>query len=210
MTAVASLDMTRRPDRIHIALFTPGYPYVDAAVRAVELARRQGARFSRSIGEPLSLHRDQFARGFLESDATHALLLEGDVVPPADVLERLLAADTSMVTAVYHQWVDERLATSVQAVTDRTWSEKVAARIFPVRRCRLGCVLLRRDLFVRVPGPWFLSTMTAAGFVADDEWFCGAVRNAGVPILCDGSVICASLRQGVDLLAIAGGNIRRT
>jgi hypothetical protein len=202
--------MTRPIDRIHIALFTPGYPYVDAAVRAVELARRPGARFSRIIGEPLSLHRDRFARQFLESDATHVLLLEGDVVPPEDVLERLLAADASIVTAAYYQWVDDRLSTNVQTVTETTWSEKIPARLFPVRRCRLGCVLLRRDLFARMPGPWFLSTMTAARFVAEDEWFCNAVRNAGVAILCDGALTCASLRQGVDLLAVHGGTIPRS
>jgi hypothetical protein len=196
-------------DRIHIALFTPGYPYVDAAVRAVELSRRDHASFARTIGEPLSLHRDQFARGFVASDATHVLLLEGGVVPPENVLERLLEADASIVTAVYLQWVDERLSTNVQAFTDRSWSENVPARIFPVRRCLLGCILLRREVFAKVPAPWFLSMMTPEGFVGDDEWFCSAVRRAGLSILCDGTVTCASVRQGVDLLAVGGGRLHR-
>ena len=65
-------------DQIHIALFTPGYPFVDAAIRALELSRRHGASFSRSIGEPLSLNRDQFARSFVATPSTHVLLLEGD------------------------------------------------------------------------------------------------------------------------------------
>jgi hypothetical protein len=60
----------------------PGYPHVDAVLRAVELSRRPGASFSRSLGWPLPPHRDQFVHGLLGTDATDALLLEGDVVPP--------------------------------------------------------------------------------------------------------------------------------
>ena len=120
-------------DRIHIALFTPGYPYVDATIRALELSRRHGAGFSRSIGEPLSLHRDKFARWFAHSDAVHALFLEGDVVPPEDIVDRLLHVRAPVVTALYPQWVEDRLATNVQATTDATWSAAVPPRVFSVR-----------------------------------------------------------------------------
>lgn len=194
-------------DQIHIALFTPGYPYVGAAIRAVELSRRQGACFTWRVAEPLSLIRDQFVRSFLKTEATHALMLEGDVVPPADVLDRLLEAGAPVVTAAYPQWVDDRLSTNVQTLADPTWADTIPARIFPVRRCLLGCVLVRREVFAALPPPWFLSTMTATRFVTDDEWFCGAVRRASLPILCDGSVTCASIRQGADLLALTGGRI---
>ncbi len=196
-------------DQIHIALFTPGYPFVDAAIRALELSRRHGARFSRSIGEPLSLNRDQFARSFVATPSTHVLLLEGDIVPPEDVVERLLKVGAPVATAVYPQWVDERLSTNVQAIADRTWSDTVPARIFPVRRCLLGCVLVRREVFATIQAPWFLSTMTATRFVTDDEWFCDAVRRAGQRILCDGAATCTAVRQGTDLLALAGGRIHR-
>ena len=192
-----------RMTQLHVALFTPGYPYVDATLRAVDVARRHHAGFSRSIGEPLSLQREQFARWFAATESTHALLLEGDVVPPEDVVDRLLAANAPVVTAAYPQWVDDRLSTNVQAVADKTWSDTVPARLFPVRRCLLGCVLVRREVFTTLAGPWFLATMSAASFVTDDEWFCSAVRRAGMPILCDGTVMCAALRQGTDLRSLA-------
>ncbi|HEV8208934.1 MAG TPA: hypothetical protein VGP77_02380 [Vicinamibacterales bacterium] len=197
-------------DRIHIALFTPGYPYVDAVLRAVRLSRRPGASLSRSIGEPLAPRRDQFAQWLLESDATHALLLEGDIIPPEDVLDRLLLVGAPVVTATYPQWIDGRLSTNVQATTDVSWSDTVSPEIFPVRRCLLGCVLVQRDVFVKVPAPRFLSTMTDVGFLPDDKWFCDAVRRAGLGIRCDGRVLCSSVRQGTDLLAMTGGSIQRT
>jgi hypothetical protein len=197
-------------DRIHIALFTPGYPYVDAVLRAVTLSQRPGASLSRSIGEPPAPHRERLARWLLDSDATHALLLDGDVVPPENLLDRLLLVDAPVVTAAYPQWVDERLSTNVQATADDTWSDKIAPTVFAVRRCLLGCVLVQRDVFVKVPAPWFLSTMTSTGLLSDDKWFCDAVRRAGLGIRCDGGAICSSMRQGTDLLAVSGGSIQLT
>jgi len=197
-------------DQVHVALFTPGYPYVGAAMRAVELSRRPGAAFSWRVGEPLSPLRDTFARSLLETEATHALMLEGDVVPPPDVVDRLMQADAPVVTAAYPQWVDERLSANVQALVDTSWSDTIPTRVFPVRRCLLGCILVRRDVFTTVPPPWFLSTMTEDRFVTDDEWFCRAVRHARLSIVCDGSVTCASIWHGSNLLALTGGSIHQT
>lgn len=194
-------------DGLHIAFFTPGYPYVDAALRALELSKRHGATFSRSIGEPLGPRRDEFARWFVDSDHSHALLLEGDVLPPEDVVDRLLQVKAPVVTALYPQWTGDRLSTNVQASTDTTWSDAVPPRVFSVRRCLLGCVLIHRDAIKRIPPPWFLATMTPTGFISDDEWFCTAVRKAGMGIRCDGSIVCAAMRQGADLLALSGGRL---
>ena len=54
-----------------------------------------------------------------------------------------------------------------------------------------------------------MATMTRTRFVTDDEWFCDAVRRAGLTILCDGRVTCAAVRQGTDLLAVSGRDIHR-
>ena len=195
-------------DRIHIGFFTPGYPYVNAAVRASQLSRRPGAELHCSIAEPYAPGRDSFARALLESDATHALLLEGDIVPPEDVLDRLLLVRAPVATALYPQWVDGRLTTNVQTGTDTTWLDRAAPRVFSVRRCRLGCVLVHREVFAKIPEPWFLSTMTDTGLYADDQWFCDAVLRAGLGIRCDGRLVCTAVRQGSDLLAITGGSIQ--
>jgi hypothetical protein len=195
--------------KVHIALFSNGYPHVDAALRAVDLSHRHGATFSRSIGEPYSLRRDQLVRWVLEADVTHALMLEGDVVPPADVLERLLEGDAPIVTASYPQWIDDRLCANVQAIDEATWASVIPSERFPVRRCRLGCVLVTREALAAIPAPWFFSTIGANGFIGDDEWFCAAAARAGLPIVCDGRVMCSTYRQGADLRLAPGGDLRR-
>jgi hypothetical protein len=194
--------------KVHVALFTNGYPHVDAAIRALNLSHRHDATFSRSIGEPYSLRRDQCVRWLLETDASHALMLEGDVVPPEDVLDRLLDVDAPVVTAAYPQWLDERLCANVMPINDSTWPRTIPAERFSVRRCLLGCVLVTRETLHTIPAPWFLSTVTANGFVSDDEWFCAAASRAGLSIICDGSIVCAAYRQGTDLRAVPGGGLR--
>jgi hypothetical protein len=131
-------------------------------------------------------------------------------VPPEDVIDRLLLVGAPVATAVYPQWVDERLSTNVQAAADATWSDRVPAAVFAVRRCLLGCVLVHRDVFAKLPAPWFLSTMTSTGLLSDDQWFCDALRRAGLAIRCDGRALCASVRQGTDLLAVTGGTVHST
>jgi hypothetical protein len=202
-------DYIRSPmaDRIHVALFTPGYPYVDAALRAAELATRHGATFSRSLGEPASLHRDTFARWFVTADASHALMLEGDVVPPEDIVERLLTLNAPVATALYPQWADGRLTTNVQGTQDATWSPTVPPGVFSARRCLLGCVLVKREVFTRLKAPWFLSAWAGDRYVPDDEWFCNAVRGAGFGIRCDGSALCKAFRMGTELLSLTGGSL---
>jgi hypothetical protein len=196
--------------RVHIAFFSNGYPYVDAAIRAMDLSHRHGASFSRSIGQPYSFRREQFVQWFLDTDASHALMLEGDIVPPEDVLDRLLDVGAPVATAVYPQWVDERLCASVQTLNDSTWAQTIPSTRFPVRRCLLGCVLVAREALLAMRAPRFLATMTATRFVTDDEWFCNAASQAGLPIICDGSIMCASLYQGTDLRTIAGAQLLRS
>jgi hypothetical protein len=194
--------------KVHVALFTNGYPHVDAAIRALDLSHRHNATFSRSIGEPYSLRRDQLVRWLLETDASHALMLDGDVVPPEDALGRLLDVDAPVATAAYPQWLDERLCANVMPLNDSTWPQAIPAERFPVRRCLLGCVLVTREALQAIPAPWFLSTVTASGFVSDDDWFCTAASRAGLSIICDGGLMCAAYRQGTDLRAVPGGELR--
>ena len=94
--------------------------------------------------------------------------------------------------------------------TDATWSTTVPAARFDICRCLLGCVLIRREALAALKAPWFLSTIAGGRYVSDDEWFCAAVIRAGLSIVCDGALVCASFRQGTDLLALTGGQIQRT
>ncbi|MBM3820529.1 MAG: hypothetical protein FJW14_16135 [Acidimicrobiia bacterium] len=128
-------------------------------------------------------------------------------MPPEDVVERLLTLNAPVATAVYPQWVDDRLATNVQGTQDQTWSATVPPKVVSVRRCLLGCVLVHRDVFTKLNAPWFISAWIGDRYVPDDEWFCNAVRGAGLGIRCDGAAVCKAFRMGTELLSLTGGSL---
>lgn len=196
--------------RVRIVLITRGYPHVETALTAAALGRRHDADIQASHGEPASVNREIFANRFLESDGTHLLLIDEFVLPPITALDDLLAHDQPIVSGVYPQWASGRVVSSACGLTDADWPVSAPATVFPVRRTRLGCVLIRRDVFDRVPRPWFMAGEHEDGTALDDdEWFCDAVRRAGLRILCDGRVLCGQMVSGVNLLAAAGEGFRR-
>ncbi len=56
--------------RVHIAFFSNGYPYVDAAIWAMDLSHRHGASFSRSIGQPYSFRRRRLLQWLMAADGS--------------------------------------------------------------------------------------------------------------------------------------------
>ena len=186
---------------------TRGSAYVPSLLEAQRVAQRFDGELLVEIGRPIELVRTRIVTRFMESGADYLLTIDDDIIAPADAAERLLALDAAVATAVYPQWLDDRLLTNVQARAGAAWSESVPPSVFPVRRCLLGCVLVRREVFEKIPAPRFLSTISGSRFIADDEWFCDAVQRTGLRLLCDGRITCGSIRQGTDLLPLMGERI---
>ena len=59
------------------------------------------SRFQRNVCDSVNFLRDKF----LESDCDYFLIIESDVIPPVDVLERFLSADESIdiVAGIYYK-----------------------------------------------------------------------------------------------------------
>lgn len=52
-----------------------------------------------------------------------------------------------------------------------------------------GCMLIRTEVFDKIPEPWF-KTLDFPDKMTEDVWFCLAVRKAGFKILAHGGVLC--------------------
>jgi GT2 family glycosyltransferase len=75
--------------------------------------------------------------------------------------------------------------------------------VFPVKQCGLGCALIRREIFDRVPFAWFHWPEEEDGTnMGEDVWFCQRVRKAGFQIFCDGTVICGHVKSNFDLAEV--------
>jgi len=186
-----------------VVLVTTGFPYIQGVVRAWDIAHRQQTSVRFVTCEPLSLAREQAVLELLGSEASHLLLLEQHLLPPCDLLERLLALGADVAAAPYPMWDGQRLVASVQSLGDRTWPTALPQAPLRVRVAMPGCLLVARRVFEAQPGPWFSQgRVTGQGARTEAEWFSEKVRRGRHTFLADGRIEVGHWRHGIDLLSI--------
>jgi hypothetical protein len=117
----------------------------------------------------------------------------------------LLALDAPVATAPCPIFVDGRIVANVKGVDSDAWIGVPGAHVFPVSQTGLGLTLVRRDVFELIRTPWFQFGASSGGrVIGEDTWFSNGVTHAGLAIVCDGSVRCSHVKDGLDLLALAG------
>jgi hypothetical protein len=197
--AAAEAQMSK-PAKVMVGMPTRGFPWVKSIIYAQELAHRLGTGLAIQAGQPVTLVRNRLVRSFLESDCTHFLMVDDDVEPPGGALEKLLAVDQAVATGVYPLLASGRIVASVKGIHDKDWPERCPAGIFPVKHAGLGFALVRRETFERIGFPWFNWPEEEDGTnVGEDVWFCHRVRQSGLQIVCDGSVVCGHVKSSFDL-----------
>jgi hypothetical protein len=127
--------------------------------------------------------------------------LEQDVVPPKDVIQRLLSHDKKIVTGVYFSYQTNNDVTllvpllwkKVKGEEVRFMLEKevLEPKLMEVGACGLGCILIHRSVLNKIK---FRYDKSDKGF--DDMWFCKDASDAGFKIFADTSVKCKHLIKG--------------
>jgi hypothetical protein len=190
---------------VQVAMPTRGCAYAPSLLWADDLARRCGLPLRVEIGRPIERVRTRIVKAFLETAASHLLMVDDDIVPPPDALERLLALDAAVATAPCPIFLDGRIVANVKGLGSDGWIEVPPPRVFPVSQTGLGLTLVRRDVFGSIRIPWFQFGASSSGrAIGEDTWFSNGVTKAGLNIACDGSVRCSHVKDGLDLLALSG------
>jgi hypothetical protein len=189
--------------RVFVGMSTRGYAYAPSVVAGVNLARQYGTELALEIGRPIEYVRTRLVSRFLESGADYLLTIDDDVVAPEGTAERLLALNALFATAPCPVFINDRIVSNVKLPGEDDWLASPPHRVFPVRQSGLGFVVIHRDVFTRMRKPWFQLGAAAGGrIVGDDVWFSNGVTQAGIEILCDGSIRCSHFKDGLDLLKL--------
>ena len=137
----------------------------------------------------------------LDNSYDYLLSLEQDVVPPKDVIEKLLKHDKSVVCGLYFYLGDDdkTLLPMIwvhykgEYAKRLNFSEVSEDKLIEAITCGLGCVLIKRNVLeqiefrhVKDKSPW------------DDLWFCEDVREKGFKVFVDTSVRCKHYMKGMD------------
>jgi len=141
--------------------------------------------------------RNLLRQHFLENNYDYLLSLEQDVIPPRDVIEKLLSHNKDIVSAVYfssspnHKKLIPLLAKNTGLNKLSYLPEnlvKMSNDLVEVDYCGLGCVLIHKLVLEKVK---FRFDSKKPGF--DDWWFCKDAKKNDFKVYADLNVKCRHL-----------------
>jgi hypothetical protein len=126
-------------------------------------------------------------------DPTHIFFLDADIVPAADTLMLLLKHRLPIVSGVYRKRLPPY---EPMALSARGGRRGRTLQPIPIKGPRLrrvdavgaGCLLIRREVFQKVPAPWFTSEWRKDGHLSEDFSFCEKAQKAGYQVMVDTAV----------------------
>lgn len=186
----------------------PGYEKIieQAGIKAI-----RAPVFIKDSRERLAASRNILRDYALKEGYEYLLSLEQDVIPPADILERLLAQQKPTITGVYfkpftltytHQGKELKKAKKlmpllcgiipgVRTKMHLFSAEEVAdAKVMQVRFSGLGCILIQHRVLEKIP--FRVNTNIPCH---DDVWFSQDLWSQRIPLFCDTSVKCKHMLQ---------------
>ncbi len=127
-------------------------------------------------------NREQIVVDFLADprNFTHLFFVDSDMLFKPDVLDTLLADDKDIVGGQYYK----RNGKDKDPVINTRY-ETLPPRLFVNYAVATGCVLIKREVFEKVPRPWF-SLGTAEHWLGEDVFFCKKAKEFGVEVWIDG------------------------
>ena len=135
----------------------------------------------------------------LDNNYDYLFSLEQDVIPPLDIIEKLLNSGKKVIGGLYYK-VDGKELTPIAWIHHEgtlarrlNYSETVESRIMEVITCGLGCVLIHKNVLEKVK---FRYEENKKSF--DDVWFGIDVRDKGFKLYLDTGLKCKHLIKGMD------------
>lgn len=136
----------------------------------------------------------------IKNNYDYLLSLEQDVIPPEDIIEKLLRHNKKVVTGVYyiHNVMPDgkiHLVPLVNILEDNkktmrtlNYSEINMPRLLKIYSCGLGCLLIHKDILKEIKFRYVKEVDTH-----DDRWFCIDLHEKGIDLYCDNTIICKHL-----------------
>ena len=149
------------------------------------------------LAETLEAIRDYFLRGKYD----YLLHLESDIIPPNDVIERLMIHNLPIVSATYFIEEGYRSHLMIQSmenfgdirevanIKDGADLNMVDGKLHEVFAHGLGCCLIRRDVLEQIPFRW------SGGDIFPDTYFAYDCDDYGFKKFIDTSILCKHLNE---------------
>ena len=150
-------------------------------------------------GKEVGESRNEMVLNAIKAQAKYVWFLDDDVAPPFHAVRSLInqlenADEKTMVCGgiyCYKYSPTEPVVFRGEGL-GAFWKWK-QGDVFEVTSIGTGCMLIKTEVFDKIPKPWFKTVDTAEFQQNDDLYWCQKVREAGFKILADGNVLTTHL-----------------
>ena len=164
----------------------------------------------------IAVARNQLVNDFLKSDCTHLFFLDSDMLILPDVIDRLLAYDKDVVSALAFTRARGlpafRIIENGKYVVPLNYPRK---SLFETNGASgLGCILIKRKVIEDIKKsvgekPMFQFVYNSpTDVVGEDVYFCELLRNAGYKIWISSELIVGHFGGIIDEVYYASRNLR--
>lgn len=139
--------------------------------------------FSHQRASNIAFVRNMLTQVALDSGSDRVLMIDDDMVFPPDALLRLAAHDVDIVGACYVKRAKPHLCLGHTLDGSTTFT---GTGLEPMRHMPTGMLMIKTDVFRKVPRPWFSEVQFPwIDMQSDDYYFCDRARENGINIYCD-------------------------
>lgn len=137
-------------------------------------------------------NRNRLIERFLKTDYDWLLFLDGDTIPPNDVLD-MTENNLPVCSGAYYVWTDDGFFPLILKVKKHGYTlvdkigKKVKSHLVEADAVGAGTLLIHRLVFNKIERPYFLEEFGKDGFrkIGHDLYFCRKVKEAGLKIFVD-------------------------
>ena len=137
-------------------------------------------------GPYVSFNREEIAARFMNGDGTHLFFVDSDMTFEPSILDALIAHDKDIVGARYYRRQGKEKDPVVKTRFDLP-GMSLPNHIYKNYALGGGCMLIKREVFEKIPRPWF-SLGPIENPCGEDIYFCKKAKENGVEIWEDGNL----------------------
>lgn len=152
-------------------------------------------------GYDCAMARNEIGKLAKEGKYDYVLMVDADTIIPGDTLQCLLEHPVDVVSGVCPRKNTKDGSTALAKMGQPNYTDcykyaDLADERLQVKGCGFACVLIKTDVFERLPFPWFKYINYQDGRVlSEDFYFCDVCGTHGIEIYADTRVRCGHLAR---------------
>ena len=156
-----------------------------------------------SEGYSIAENRNYIAVQALNNGSEYVLMIDDDMTFEPDLLDKLIENGKDIVGVAYHprsdtgqiiKYMDEVTSVAIESSDDPKYKDT-----FECHATGTGIILIKCEVFKRVPRPWFMFEYYETGQckLGEDWYFCREAKKAGFKIYTDPKPLVGHLGEKI-------------